>query len=291
MGAEFGYLTQPALYLLAVVAFVHWRGRRVTAGAGARSARGRVRRWRALSFYAGLVVILIAIDSPIDQVADRLFWMHMTQHVLLLSFAPPLIALGAPWAALARGVPPRPRRALARVFVGAGHNAVLRGAGHALAVPMVVFSLYVGVLWIWHAPALYNLTLANPLIHYSEHMMFLGLGVLLWCQILDSPPFYSRMDDLHRVAFVLGVAVASWLLALVLATWPTPIYSAYASLAHRPGGISALTDQRIGAGVMWGPGSVAYGIFVFVGLYRWLGSDEGAPAPVRVAHGRLAKEA
>jgi len=51
---------------------------------------------------------------------------------------------------------------------------------------------------------------------------------------------------------------------------PEPIYSHYALLAHRPGGISALTDQQLAAGIMWVPGSLSYGIAMFLTFYRWL---------------------
>ncbi len=49
---------------------------------------------RALIFYAGLVTILIALQSPLDWLADKLFWAHMVQHLLLIAVAAPLIVLG-----------------------------------------------------------------------------------------------------------------------------------------------------------------------------------------------------
>ena len=45
---------------------------------------------------------------------------------------------------------------------------------------------------------------------------------------------------------------------------------------HRPGGISALTDQQLAAGVMWVPGSLAYGLVLFIGVYRWLDPERAA---------------
>jgi cytochrome c oxidase assembly factor CtaG len=57
---------------------------------------------------------------------------------------------------------------------------------------------------------------------------------------------------------------------------PHPIYSFYADLAHRPGGISALTDQQLAAGIMWVPGSLAYGIAMMTGVYRWLDPNAAA---------------
>jgi cytochrome c oxidase assembly factor CtaG len=72
---------------------------------------------------------------------------------------------------------------------------------------------------------------------------------------------------------MVATGAVSWILSLVLAFAPSPLYPVYAHIADRPGGISALADQQIAGGVMLGPGSVSITVFVFIGLYRWLGSD------------------
>ncbi len=64
-------------------------------------------RLRTVSFAAGLLTIVIALDSPIDTYADQLFWVHMLQHILLLTVAPPLILLGRPWPRMWRALPLR----------------------------------------------------------------------------------------------------------------------------------------------------------------------------------------
>jgi cytochrome c oxidase assembly factor CtaG len=70
----------------------------------------------------------------------------------------------------------------------------------------------------------------------------------------------------------------------VLALAPHPLYDAYAQLSHRPGGLSALADQQLAAGVMWVPGSIAYTIAIVFGLVRWLEpartpTDRGSTRP------------
>ena len=70
-----------------------------------------------------------------------------------------------------------------------------------------------------------------------------------------------------------GAVLVGWVLAIVLALAPSPLYSAYSSLSHRPGGLSALGDQQIAAGVMWVPGSIAFTIAFIVFFYRWLGPE------------------
>jgi cytochrome c oxidase assembly factor CtaG len=67
--------------------------------------------------------------------------------------------------------------------------------------------------------------------------------------------------------------VVGWGLAIALVLAPQPLYAHYAALAHRPGGISALTDQQLAAGIMWVPGSIAYAVAALIGFYRWLEPD------------------
>jgi len=78
--------------------------------------RSRTARRRALSFYAGLLAIVIAIATPIETLSKQLLWTHMIQHVLLLAVAPPLIVLGAPWMSLWRPLPLGMRRTVARAL-------------------------------------------------------------------------------------------------------------------------------------------------------------------------------
>ena len=91
--------------------------------------------------------------------------------------------------------------------------------------------------------------------------------------MLDSPPL--RIAAAARGAGVptVGAMVVCWVLSLVLALRPVADLPGYAQLAHRPGGISALADQQIAAGVMLVPGSLTLTLYVFVAVYRWLGQD------------------
>ncbi|MGH2877170.1 MAG: cytochrome c oxidase assembly protein, partial [Solirubrobacteraceae bacterium] len=127
-------------------------------------------------------------------------------------------------------------------------------------------------------PYLYDLTLRNQDVHDLEHLSFLVFGVLFWAQVVDSPPLRCRLAHLQRAAFVLSAMVVGWLLAIVLAFAGAPLYAPYAALATRPGGLSALGDQQLGAGVMWGPGTVPFAIALFALLYRWLDEAHHRPA-------------
>ena len=230
-------------------------------------------RWRAVAFWSGLGVIILAVDTPLEALARQLFWAHMTQHLLLIMAAAPLLVVGAPWLQVWRGLPLALRRPVARTLVKHRALAAPRQAFRWLSAPTGAFIISTANLWFWHWPAAYDLTLRNHLIHHLEHGLFLGLGILFWAQVIDQHPFHARLSQLKRVAYVFLGTIQAWALAAVLAFATTPLY-AYALLPARPGGISALTDQQVGAGIMWVPGSVTFSIVFLTCLYLWFREED-----------------
>jgi cytochrome c oxidase assembly factor CtaG len=234
-------------------------------------SRGRYRPTplQALSFGASLLTIVIALDSPIDYYADQLFWVHMLQHILLLTVAPPLLLLGKPWPRMWRALPLEPRTKIARSIALSPRMGPVR----AIARPLPAWILFNAAIVGWHIPAAYDASLTSGAAHALEHAMFFFVGVLFWARVIDLGPLRPRLVWLARIAYAAGAMVVGWMLAITLAIWPHALYGYYAALHSRPGGISALTDQQIAAGVMWVPGSLAYVITFISGFYRWLDPD------------------
>ena len=112
----------PSLIYVALAAGLYVLGSR---------GRDRPQRRQALAFFASLLVIVIALCSPIDYYADDLFWVHMVQHILLLTTAPSLMLLGRPWPRMWRAFPLGPRTKVARTIARARWVAPVR----ALARP------------------------------------------------------------------------------------------------------------------------------------------------------------
>src|ERR1700735_896847 len=94
-----------------------------------RPERTRERRRRSWWFYAGLAVLLIAVESPIDYWSDSYFFVHMIQHLLLMFAAPVLIVAAAPWQPLLDGLPGRLGRGVTRQLLAGGWSRPVRWAG------------------------------------------------------------------------------------------------------------------------------------------------------------------
>jgi putative membrane protein len=273
----------PPLALVVLVGILYWIGDRRTV---APERTRRERRWRGVCFYAGLATVVIALDSPLDALSEQLFWAHMVQHVLLLVVAPPLIVIARPWIRVWRSLPLTTRQSLGRGLGQGERAAPLRYISRTLGRPAASFVLFSGVLLVWHVPALFDATLRSSAVHALEHTLFFSTALLFWKQVLPSPPLHARLAPVQRVGYLIGAMIVSWILAVVLALAPHPLYAHYAHEATRPGGISALADQQIAAGIMWVPGSITFLIVMFAYVNRWL--SPSAPASARVT--RLAGE-
>ncbi len=254
-----GWSIQLPLVYVAIAAMLYWVGGRRFSGAAPRPLR-------TASFAAGLVSIVIALESPIDTYADQLFWVHMIQHVVLLTVAPPLILLGRPWPRMWLALPVQSRTKIGRTLALSRWMAPVR----ALARPWPAWLLFNVTFVAWHIPGAYNLTLTSSSVHDVEHAMFFFIGLLFWARVIDPGPLRPRLIWPARIAYVVSAMVVGWVLAITLVLVPHPIYPHYAALTHRPGGISALTDQQLAGGVMWVLGSLSYGIAMMIGIYRWL---------------------
>jgi putative membrane protein len=252
---------------------LHLLGERRAAILTGRPRGSRARR-RAITFYAGLATVFVALATPIDTLAEKLLWVHMIQHMLLLTVAAPLIVLGAPWRSLWRPLPLGFRRKVARAAYRSQVLAPARALCRALATPLGAWLIFAGGLYAWHLPAAYDLALKNTTVHALQHITFISCGILFWAQVTASPPARPVLSRARRIAYVGAGAAANVVIAMILAFSVSALYPHYADLVHRPGGISALTDQQIAAGIMWSVGDVPFGIAIAWLVHGWLSDEE-----------------
>jgi cytochrome c oxidase assembly factor CtaG len=209
-------------------------------------------RWRAAGaspgrlalFLGGIAATAAAILSPIDLLAEQLLAMHMVQHILLLDVAPILIILSFTKKILR----PATRRLL----------PIERAAGF-FAGPVFAVLLYVGSMWIWHIPALYDAALENSALHVFEHLTMSFAGGLYWWHILSPIRPRHALTGLGPVAYMLSTKLGLGLLGVVLTFAPESFYAFYESQPHY-WGLDAQEDQALAGAIMAVEQAIVMGI-------------------------------
>ncbi|MEJ7798459.1 MAG: cytochrome c oxidase assembly protein [Solirubrobacteraceae bacterium] len=227
-----------------------------------------VRRWRQVDgslgrlacVLGGMALVLLALVSPVDRLAEQLFLMHMVQHLLLIDLAPILVLLGLTKVIL---------RPATRRLMG------LERAAGVLAHPVFAIGLYVFVMWIWHIPPLYDAALEHSVVHVLEHMTFAIAGGLYWWHLLSPIRSRRRLGGMGPVVYMASTKVLVGLLGIGLAFAPNAIYDFY---ERQPGywDLSPGTDQAIGGLIMATEQSIVMGIALTFLFVRALGESDRA---------------
>jgi putative membrane protein len=250
----------------ALAALLFWLGARYERRTGIGQ---RVTALHAVSFYSGLLLLLLAIASPLESLADETLSAHMIQHEFLTLVVPPLILLGAPLWPMWRALPVGWRRAslrwlLRRRWTERAKDGVERVVGR----PLGSWLLFIGVFLTWHIPPLYDFALAHEAAHAFEHITFIGVALAFWAQVIPSFPIQPRLSYLRRAGYLFAAAITLHLVSVFIDIAAQPIYLFYGT------GPSAVASQTAAGALMDVSGQVVFtiAILIFVGL--WLREDE-----------------
>jgi cytochrome c oxidase assembly factor CtaG len=245
----------------------------------ARQRRGRLARvWRLVAYLAGLLIIAIALMSPIDVLSNQLLLMHMIQHLLLIMIAPPLLLLPNPMPFMLWGLPATWRLRIGRIIGRLLHRtSPVRRNLRIATGPGIIWLIWVILIFGWHDPNLYNAALESAWVHDLEHISFFAAGMLFWWHVTGAGPrIHKQAPLLGRIAFVIGAIPPNMLTGIVLAFATDPIYTYYTAVP-RLWNISVLADQQLAGVIMWVPGSMMYIIAALVLISRLLDQEERKP--------------
>jgi cytochrome c oxidase assembly factor CtaG len=199
---------------------------------------------RLALFTLGMLSVLAALISPIDNLSDHIIAVHMIQHLLLLDAMPIFCILS-----LTKGIM---RPVTRRV------TTIERNAG-ALASPWVALVLYIFVMILWHTPKMYDLALEHGGVHIAEHVCFIFAGSFYWWQVLSPIKGRLHLGGMGPIAYMVITKLTVGFLGVVLAFAPASFYPFY---THQPHwwGLAPQVDQSLAGLVMALEQSVVMGV-------------------------------
>lgn len=211
------------------------------------------------AFLLGVLVLFIALVSPVDTLAAVLLSSHMVQHLLITMIAPPLLLLGTP-------------RWLFRPLL---RLPLALPIGRLLTNPIFTFAVFNLTFALWHAPAYYDAALRSDAVHILEHATMFVASALTWW------PIFSPLDELPSLPaplqclYLFFESIPPTILGALITFSGGVLYPTYAR-APRVWGIAPLDDQQLGGLIMWIPGALIYLAILTVVFFRWFNDDEYA---------------
>jgi cytochrome c oxidase assembly factor CtaG len=239
---------------VATIYTVGWTRARARQHSGPIAKTDQLPLWRLVAFLGGILALFVAVASPLDTLSESLLFMHMSQHFVLMSVAPPLIVLGAPVMPLLCGLP---RWILRWVFGPIFRNRSLRHFAGFCIHPYVAWIFMNAVYVGWHIPVAYEFALSSEGCHNFEHACFCLSSVLFWWVVIEPWPFRYRRSSWLIVPYLLLADLVNTGLSAFLCFAGRPIYPSY-DQTPRPFGLSPLNDQIAAGALMWVLGSIVF---------------------------------
>ena len=241
------------------------------------AARGR--RWprgRVACFMAGLVVIDLAIQSPIATFTGTYFEAHVIQHLLLMVVAPPLLALGAPSTLLLQ----TSSRRVKKLWLGVLHSRPFA----LLTFPVVVWAAYFGLMFGFFLTSLINISMEHMwLMDVMNILFFFGATLYWWPMVGLDPIVHWKMGYGARMVNILIGGPPEVILGLALLSSHRPVASMY-----------SLSSTHAGGGLLWVSTEAATLLGFIPIFWQWINADERAarradsrldrPEPVLATH-------
>jgi cytochrome c oxidase assembly factor CtaG len=251
--------TLAPIVLLALAAYIGiyvWRWRISRAEGGPRAAPVD----KLVLWIAGIACLFVALISPIDRLGEQLASMHMVQHLLIADLAPIFLTL-----ALTKHILRPVTRRIQWLEQAAGPF------GH----PAFGVVAYVGAMWIWHIPAMYQAALNHPFVHVLEHLSFGAAGLLYWWHLLSPIRSRLRLGGLGPVLYMASTKILVGFLGILLAFSPDVLYHFYeVGSDSTRWGLSPLDDQRVAGLIMALEQSIVMGIALTYLFVRMLVESE-----------------
>jgi len=252
------YISVPVLVMALLYAFGMLRIRQ----------RGtKISRVSVLCFSSGWLSLFLALDSPLHAISEQLFWVHMTQHEILMLIAAPLLIISRPATAFLFALPEEWRLRIPK----AGRARVVAGAWLLISAPVAAWMLHAIALWAWHAPRLFDAALQSDWVHAAQHISFFGTALLFWWALFHRHA--GRLGYGGAILYVFTTAVHTSVLGALLTFAPKIWYAPYTQTTAA-WGLTEIQDQQIGGLIMWVPAGTLLTIVALVLVAKWMSHSQ-----------------
>lgn len=220
--------------------------------AASRQGHTSVAPLRTVAFAAAVVVWWVTLSSAVAVYGERIFWMHMVGHLLLIMVVPVLLVLGRPLTVLVSGTNGRAARVLQSATVT------------LLTRPLSALAIYAAVIVGTHLTGFMNAMMDHSALMNLEEVLYVAGGWVLMVALIGGEPLRSTAPLGPRLFLSVVAMVPDTLVGLVLLQSANDPFPAITRV--RPDWApDPVRDVQIGGGLMWVGGDLLM-MLVSVGL-------------------------
>ena len=252
----------PVYFLLSIAAIYLLLWRRVR-------ATGRARlfpAWRMRVFLLGIALVLLTVFGPLAAYSRVFLFVHMIQHFILVTIAPPLLLMGAPMTLLLVSAGPQRR---ARFIYPVLHSGVFR----AFTNPIVGLVLFAAIPIAWYITPAFEKSLDWEWLHFLGYGLFLFAGVHYWWPVVGANPTQWNLPHPVRLFYLFAlVPIHAFLGSLFYE--PSQVMFEQLQRTPRFWGPGPLMNQQIAGAIMFIAGEMLGLIATIAAAFAWANADE-----------------
>ena len=255
----------PALLIL-LGSLLYRRAVKRLAGRGYQVPVGQQALW-----WTGIALTALGLLGPSAAWSDRLFWAHMTEHILIADLAVPFLLAGIRTPV---GLFMPPRDLLVAVF----RSTLLRRIGGFVTNPLAALPLSVAVLYSWHLAPAFGAATRDPWVHALQHQSFVMASLIFWWPAIE-PARRPLPAPLWKIGYLLAGRMASVMMGALFLVSTRPFYGTLYAAGERSQSMTPLMDQQIGASIMMVTDVIV--MMVMLGVFFALSAKEADRAEIR----------
>jgi len=206
--------------------------------------RCQLRLHQKLCFWTGLLSLYAVSHTQADYYAEHAFFVHQLKNLVLHHLGPFFIALSSPKEALSAGFPMAGKSLISLIATWKSVQCLI----NVLLHPVTVILLFAGSIIFWLLPSIHFIAMLDWRIYRLMNWSMLLTGLLFWGLVLNS---HSKWSPGSRIVMMLAVVPPQILIGAVIFFIPHELYPIYTLCGRAFNGMSSITDQQLGALILW----------------------------------------
>lgn len=216
--------------------------------------------FRLSMWVVGVLLLLYTMSSGIDAYAMALFWIHMTEHLMLIMVIPVFLVWGSPLELIRSNLS---ESGQARFDAVLGKRSPVGWLFH----PAVAFLIYTVVIVATHLTGFMDEMSMNENLMFFEQVLYLVSGWIFFTPLMGDEPVAWKFPIPGLIGLMMIGMMPDTIVGIVLMQSTVDVFPMYMSM--RPDWATpAMKDLYYGGSMMWGVGDGLMMLFAIILMFR-----------------------